>query len=100
MPAAAGSRPTSEEMHAIYMRGVLLKLENLRLRWQACARQLAGSLGGWSASPCFSLTARIRRVTIPRRNATLTFPTKVRFAKMTLKNTGFAIAFQKNALGT
>jgi uncharacterized protein (DUF362 family) len=39
-----------EEMHAIYMRGILLKMGSLRLRAQAFARQMAGAIGGWSAS--------------------------------------------------
>ena len=39
-----------EEMHAIYMRGVLLKMGSLNLRIQAFARQTAGAVGGWSAS--------------------------------------------------
>lgn len=39
-----------EEMHAIYMRGILLKMGSVRLRVQALARQMAGAIGGWSAS--------------------------------------------------
>jgi uncharacterized protein (DUF362 family) len=39
-----------EEMHSIYMRGLLLNLGSRRLRWQAFARQFAGAVGGWSAS--------------------------------------------------
>ena len=39
-----------EEMHAIYMRGILLKMGSLRLRAEAFARQMAGAIGGWSAS--------------------------------------------------
>jgi hypothetical protein len=39
-----------EEMHAIYMRGILLKMGSLRLRVRAFARQMAGAIGGWSAS--------------------------------------------------
>lgn len=39
-----------EEMHAIYIRGVILKLGNLPLRVRAFTRQLAGALGGWSTS--------------------------------------------------
>jgi len=39
-----------EEMHAIYVRGALLKLGSPRLRLQALARQLAGAIGGWSSS--------------------------------------------------
>ncbi|MBC7821583.1 MAG: DUF362 domain-containing protein [Planctomycetaceae bacterium] len=39
-----------EEMHAIYIRGAILKLGNRWLRWKAFARQTAGSIGGWAAS--------------------------------------------------
>jgi len=39
-----------EEMHSIYMRGILLKMGSFRLRVQAFARQMAGAIGGWSAS--------------------------------------------------
>jgi uncharacterized protein (DUF362 family) len=39
-----------EEMHAIYMRGVLLQFGSRRLRLAALARQMAGAVGGWSAS--------------------------------------------------
>lgn len=39
-----------EEMHAIYMRGILLKMGSFRLRAQAFTRQMAGAVGGWSAS--------------------------------------------------
>jgi uncharacterized protein (DUF362 family) len=39
-----------EEMHAIYIRGAIFKIGNLRLRAQAFLRQLAGALGGWSTS--------------------------------------------------
>jgi uncharacterized protein (DUF362 family) len=39
-----------EEMHAIYIRGAILKLGSFRLRITAFVRQLAGAVGGWSAS--------------------------------------------------
>jgi uncharacterized protein (DUF362 family) len=39
-----------EEMHAVYVRGALLKLRSRWLRWQALSRQAAGAVGGWSAS--------------------------------------------------
>lgn len=39
-----------EEMHAIYLRGGLLKLGGLWLRISTFARQFAGVIGGWSAS--------------------------------------------------
>jgi uncharacterized protein (DUF362 family) len=39
-----------EEMHAIYIRGAIFKIGNFRLRARAFLRQLAGALGGWSAS--------------------------------------------------
>src|SRR5262245_42481188 len=39
-----------EEMHAIYVRGALLKLAKWPLRVSAFSRQLAGAVGGWSAS--------------------------------------------------
>jgi hypothetical protein len=39
-----------EEMHAVYMRGILLKLGSRRLQLQALLRQIAGAVGGWSAS--------------------------------------------------
>src|SRR4051812_6898634 len=39
-----------EEMHAVYVRGILLKMGSLRLRVQAFVRQMAGAVGGWSAS--------------------------------------------------
>src|SRR5262245_5929553 len=39
-----------EEMHAIYIRGALLKLAKWPLRVSAFSRQLAGAVGGWSAS--------------------------------------------------
>lgn len=39
-----------EEMHAVYIRGVILRLGSRWLRWLAFTRQLAGAIGGWSAS--------------------------------------------------
>src|SRR5262245_48493903 len=39
-----------EEMHAVYIRGVILQLGSLRMRFQARLRQLAGAIGGWSGS--------------------------------------------------
>ncbi len=39
-----------EEMHSIYMRGILLKMGNFSLRLRAFNRQMAGAIGGWSAS--------------------------------------------------
>lgn len=39
-----------EEMHAIYIRGAILKLGNRWLSTKAFLRQMAGALGGWSAS--------------------------------------------------
>jgi len=39
-----------EEMHAIYIRGMILKLGSRRLRTVAYLRQMAGALGGWASS--------------------------------------------------
>jgi uncharacterized protein (DUF362 family) len=39
-----------EEMHAIYVRGALLKIGNWNLRLQTFCRQMAGAIGGWAAS--------------------------------------------------
>jgi uncharacterized protein (DUF362 family) len=39
-----------EEMHAIYIRGVLFKLGGPLLRTQTFVRQFAGAVGGWSSS--------------------------------------------------
>jgi uncharacterized protein (DUF362 family) len=39
-----------EEMHALYVRGALMQLGSTALKWQATARQLAGTIGGWSSS--------------------------------------------------
>jgi uncharacterized protein (DUF362 family) len=39
-----------EEMHAIYVRGALLRLGNPWLKMQTFLRQMAGATGGWAAS--------------------------------------------------
>src|SRR5882724_3482292 len=39
-----------EEMHAVYIRGMILKLGGRRLRAMAYSRQMAGALGGWASS--------------------------------------------------
>src|SRR5882724_1323106 len=39
-----------EEMHAVYIRGMILKLGGRRLRAMAYLRQMAGALGGWASS--------------------------------------------------
>jgi uncharacterized protein (DUF362 family) len=39
-----------EEMHAIYIRGLILKLGSFPLRAQAFGRQLAGAIAGWASS--------------------------------------------------
>src|SRR5207249_9178430 len=39
-----------QEMHAVYIRGVILQLGSMRLRFLARLRQLAGAIGGWSGS--------------------------------------------------
>jgi uncharacterized protein (DUF362 family) len=39
-----------EEMHAIYIRGAILRDGNLRLRTSAYVHQAAGAVGGWAAS--------------------------------------------------
>jgi Domain of unknown function (DUF362) len=39
-----------EEMHAVYIRGIILKLGSRRLRFLARMHQLAGAIGGWSGS--------------------------------------------------
>jgi uncharacterized protein (DUF362 family) len=39
-----------EEMHAIYIRGAILKLGNPLLRGQAFLKQAAGAVAGWSSS--------------------------------------------------
>lgn len=39
-----------EEMHAIYIRGAILRIGGPLLRLQAYTRQLAGAVGGWASS--------------------------------------------------
>jgi uncharacterized protein (DUF362 family) len=39
-----------EEMHALYIRGAILKLGSRSLRLQAFLKQAAGAVGGWSSS--------------------------------------------------
>src|SRR5262249_43019135 len=39
-----------EEMHAIYIRGAILRLGSPLLRTQAFAKQAAGVIGGWTTS--------------------------------------------------
>src|SRR5262249_43887190 len=39
-----------EEMHAIYIRGAILRLGSRRLRAKAFAKQIAGGIGGWSSA--------------------------------------------------
>lgn len=39
-----------EEMHTVYVRGVLLRLGSPVLRVRALVQQLAGTIGGWAAS--------------------------------------------------
>jgi uncharacterized protein (DUF362 family) len=39
-----------EEMHAIYIRGAILRLGSRRLRAKAFAKQIAGAVGGWSSA--------------------------------------------------
>ena len=39
-----------EEMHAIYLRGAILRLGSRSLRLKAYLRQVAGAVGGWSGS--------------------------------------------------
>ena len=41
-----------EEMHAIYVRGALLKLGSWQIKARTFSRQAAGVIGGWSASVC------------------------------------------------
>jgi uncharacterized protein (DUF362 family) len=58
-----------EEMHAIYIRGALLKLGSLPLRLQAFLRQTAGAVAGWSGS--VRQHARWREAPASRALATL-----------------------------
>src|SRR6266536_1819827 len=39
-----------EEMHAVYIRGAILRLGSPWLRVRAWLRQFAGAIGGWSGS--------------------------------------------------
>ena len=39
-----------EEMHAIYLRGAILRLGSRSLRARAYVRQVAGAIAGWSSS--------------------------------------------------
>jgi uncharacterized protein (DUF362 family) len=39
-----------EEMHAVYLRGAILKLGSLSLRIRAWLHQMAGAAGGWSSA--------------------------------------------------
>src|SRR6185503_7387835 len=39
-----------EQMHAIYVRGALLKLGSPALKLQTLLQQIAGGVGGWAAS--------------------------------------------------
>src|SRR5918912_2289454 len=39
-----------EEMHAVYIRGAILRLGTPSLRVRALARQAVGAIGGWSSS--------------------------------------------------
>jgi uncharacterized protein (DUF362 family) len=41
-----------EEMHSVYIRGAILKLGRWTMRPRARLHQLAGAVGGWSASVC------------------------------------------------
>src|SRR5262245_6616114 len=58
-----------EEMHAIYIRGALLKLARPVLRATTFARQMAGALGGWAAS--VRQHVRWREAPLSRAAATL-----------------------------
>ena len=58
-----------EEMHAIYIRGALLRLGRPLLRATTLARQMAGALGGWAAS--VRQHVRWREAPLSRAAATL-----------------------------
>lgn len=58
-----------EEMHAIYVRGALLRLAGWRLRVTTLASQLAGAVGGWAAS--VRQHVRWREAPLSRAAATL-----------------------------
>src|SRR4051812_5390408 len=47
-----------EEIHAVYIRGALLKLGSPALRVRSFAQQLAGWVGGWTSSTTQHLTFR------------------------------------------
>ena len=58
-----------EEMHAVYIRGVLLRLGSLPLRVRTYLQQAAGGVGGWAASVRHHL--RFRQAPLSRTAATL-----------------------------
>ena len=58
-----------EQMHAIYLRGAILKLGSRRLKLIAFINQFAGAIGGWSAS--VRQHRRWRQAPISRTLATL-----------------------------
>ena len=58
-----------EEMHAIYIRGAILRTGNLLTRGTAYGRQMAGAIGGWAAS--VRQHARWRDAPLSRLGATL-----------------------------
>ena len=58
-----------EEMHAIYVRGALLKLGNLPLRVNTFAHQIAGAIAGWATS--VNQHARWTEAPISRGGATI-----------------------------
>jgi uncharacterized protein (DUF362 family) len=58
-----------EEMHAVYIRGAILRLGSPRLKAAALAMQLAGAVGGWSGSVRHH--ARWREAPLSRALATL-----------------------------
>ncbi len=59
----------NEEMHAIYIRGAILKIGSRRLRAQAFMQQVAGGLAGWAGSALQH--TRWRQAPISRTFATL-----------------------------
>lgn len=58
-----------EEMHAIYIRGVLLRLGSAPLRLRTFAQQMAGGVGGWASSVRHHV--RFSRAPLSRSLATL-----------------------------
>jgi uncharacterized protein (DUF362 family) len=58
-----------EEMHAVYIRGVLLRLGSLPLRARTYLQQAAGGVGGWAASVRHHLP--FRQAPLSRTAATL-----------------------------